>query len=523
MKFTRIYFLVAIVWLFQSCFDSDEHIFDEADATDISIDATLARSASPVTESVKADTFNINDTIYFQTSVVPNKVVRVQDYHWLMNGQYCSSEYNFKKQIEVPGYYKFTFVLKDYFGDMHYDSLEVWVADNPILNDTLFIPATGTQTIDPYESIYFSWKASTKGIRLAHHFRFTLSEEEFANSETNFKDIDTILDEPHFVFHNELNPLKKYNWTVQAFNEYNFASSEKIESFFFTKGLDGEGSLQATIKTSVQSSIPVHLSLTDKTNENKVFNYEFSISQSKNKISVGAVPKGSYKLELSSNYSDFGTTKKDVTIHEGLVTTLDNIKLVDSIAPSITSVLNLDTLDFSDTLHFVIKDEGGPINSQNIAVNLESDIITDRFYKDSILTVILKETDKSWTYRILTISVIDGSNNNKTKSFYITPSSLWFTTNDDTIIESDESIVLFINDINPFGFKVAALQLFNVTKNEDIITVSNIDNNSLHAELGADLFDKEQIIRSTVIYTNGITQNKYWKLTVRKAETKEED
>ena len=154
---------------------------------------------------------------------------------------------------------------------------------------------------------------------------------------------------------------------------------------------------------------------------------------------------------------------------------------------------------------------------------MESDIITDRFYKDSILTVILKETDKSWTYRILTISVIDGSNNNKTKSFYITPSSLWFTTNDDTIIESDESIVLFINDINPFGFKVAALQLFNVTKNEDIITVSNIDNNSLHAELGADLFDKEQIIRSTVIYTNGITQNKYWKLTVRKAETKEED
>lgn len=523
MKFARIYFLVAIVWLFQSCFDSDEHIFDEADATDISIDATLARSTTPVAVSVKADTFNINDTIYFQTAVVPNKVIRVQEYHWLMNGQYCSSEYNFKKQIGVPGYYKFTFILKDYFGDMHYDSLEVWVADNPVLNDTLFIPATGTQAIDPYESIYFSWNASTEGIRLAHHFRFTLSEEEFANSETKFKDIDTILNEPHFVFHNELSPLKKYNWTVQAFNEYNFESSEKIESFFFTKGLDGEGSLQATIKTSLHSSIPVQLSLTDKTNEDKVFNYEFSISQSKNKISLGAIPEGTYKLKLSSNYSDFGAVKKDVTIRSGFITTLDNIKLVDSIAPSITSVLNHDTLDFSDTLQFIIKDNGGPISSQNIAVNLESDIITDRFYKDSVLTVILKETDQSWAYRILTISATDASNNKKTKSFYITPSLVWFTTNDDTIIESDEAITLFINDINPFGFRVGTLQLFNITKNEDIITVSNTDKNSLRAELDADLFEEEQIIRSTVIYTNGITQNKYWKLTVKKLEMKEDD
>ena len=113
--------------------------------------------------------------------------------------------------------------------------------------------------------------------------------------------------------------------------------------------------------------------------------------------------------------------------------------------------------------------------------------------------------------------------NKKTKSFYITPSLVWFTTNDDTIIESDEAITLFINDINPFGFRVGTLQLFNITKNEDIITVSNTDKNSLRAELDADLFEEEQIIRSTVIYTNGITQNKYWKLTVKKLEMKEDD
>ena len=522
MKFARIFFLVAIVWLFQSCFDSDDHIFDEVDATDIKIDASLARSTTPILSSVKADTFNINDTIYFQTMVSPNKIIRVQDYHWLMNGQYCSSEYNFKKQITEPGYYKFTFILKDYFGDMHYDSLEVWVADNPVLNDTLFIPATGTQAIDPYESIYFSWEASTKGTHLAHHFHFTLSEEEFANSESKFKGIDTIINEPHFIFRNELNPLKKYNWTVQAFNEYNFASTEKIESFFFTKGLAGEGSLQTTIKTSQHSSIPVQVSLTDKEDEDRVFKYDLSISQSKNEISLGSIPAGTYKLELYSDYPDFGTVKKDVSIRDGFITILDNIKLIDSIAPSIASVTNLDTLDFSDTLQFIIKDKGGSLNKQSISVSLESDLITDHFYKDSILTVILKETDKSWAYRILTISATDGSNNKKTKSFYIIPSLLWFTTNSDTTIASDESILLFINDSNPFGFNVDTFSFFNVSKNESIISVTKTDKGSFSAELEASLFDKEQIIKSIVTYTNGITQSKTWKLFVKDSKTEEE-
>ena len=522
MKFARIYFLVAIVWLFQSCFDSDDHIFNEAEATDIKIEATLARSTAPILNSVKADTFNINDTIYFQTMVSPNKNIRAQDYHWLMNGQYCSSEYNFKKQITVPGYYKFTFILKDYFGDMHYDSLEVWVADNPVLNDTLFIPAAGTQAIDPYESIYFSWAATTAGTRLAHRFHFTLSEEEFANTESKFTGIDTIIDEPHFVFHNELNPLTKYNWTVQAFNEYNFPSSEKIESFFFTKGFAGEGSLQATIKTSQHSSIPVQLSLTDKMDENKVFKYNFSITQTKNEISLGAIPEGTYKLAMRSDYSDFGTTTKDVTIRDGFITILDDIKFIDSIAPSIASVTNLDTLDFSDTLQFIIKDKGGMLNKQSLAVSLESDLITDHFYKDSILTVILKDTDQSWAYRILTVSATDGSNNKTTKAFYIIPSLLWFTTNSDATIASDESILLFINDNNPFGFKVDTFEFFNVTKGESIVSLTKTDKNSFSAELEASLFDKEQTIKSTVIYTNGITQSKTWKLFVNDSETEEE-
>ena len=278
MKIFKIFAIAAFAILFQSCFNSDEHIFNESESTEIEIEASLARNSTDYSTIVKADTFHIGDTIYFLTSISPNKLIKVQDYHWLMDGKHCSSEFNFKKQINDPGHHKFTFVLKDYFGDMHYDSLDVWIADKPILNEKDFTPAEGTQTIDPNEAIYFTWSAQTNGIKLAHRFHFTLSEQSYANEKSKFNDIDTILNEPNFTFHNKLNSFKKYNWTVQAINEYNLVSDEKIESFFFTKGLPGDGSLQAFIDIGNAHSVPVQLSLLNKKDSNKRFNFNFSIS-----------------------------------------------------------------------------------------------------------------------------------------------------------------------------------------------------------------------------------------------------
>ena len=524
MKFIQTIIIVATAWLLQSCFDSNDHLFDEDDAIDITVEATLSHVMSAPMPSVKADTFNIHDTIFLLANVGPNKAFHIQDYYWLMDGEHCSSEYNFKKQINKPGHHKFTFVLKDYFNDIHSDSLDVWVADNPILNDSTFIPAQGTQAIDPYEAIYFTWNAKTEGIRLAHHFHFTLDEEDIAylgiHSESKFTPIDTILSEPYFEYHNELNPLKKYNWTVQAFNEYNLASIEKIESFFYTKGLNGEGSLQAKISTSQQSPVPIHISLQNKTDENKIFNYNLSATSSSNEISLGSIPAGAYQLTFSSDYPDFKNIIKDIAIRDGFITILDNIQLIDSTPPSIASISNLDTLDFSDTLKFIVKDGSGNINTQNTKVHLESDMITDRFYKDSILYVILKDSDKSWTYRILTISVSDGSKNSTKKTFYIKQSPLWFTTNSDTTIARNGSIMLYIKDSNPFGFTVETMQFYNVTTNESIVSISNTEKSSFSAELEANLFGEEQTIESIIIYTNGMKQSKSWKLFVKEIGTK---
>ena len=519
MKFLKIFAIATFASLLQSCFNSDDHIFNEADAININVDVALAKTITDVSSKVKADTFHVNDTIFFVTTISPNKIIKVQDYYWLMDGKYCSSEYNFKKQITEPGHHKFTFVLKDHFGDMHYDSLDVWIADNPILNDSAFTPANGTQAIDPYEAIYFTWSAKTEGIKLAHYYRFTLSEQDFANADSKFARIDTILHEPNFTFHNKLNQLKKYNWTVQAFNEYNFASSQKIQSSFYTKGFPGEGSLQATVDIGQATLVPMQLTLKNKDDFNKHFDYKFNLSSTNNEVSLGIIPAGTYQLTLSSDYFDFGAIIKDVKINDGFVTIANDLKLVDLIAPTIVSVTKKDTLDFADTLQFIVKDGSKVISSQDIKVSLENEAILDKFYKDSILTVVLKESDKSWAYRILAISATDGSKNVFSKSFYITPSILWFTTNNDTTITNDGLIRMFIQDKNPFDFVVDSLQLFNVTKNKYIISAPNTS--TISAELEATLFDAEQTIKSTVIYKNGLHQSKTWKLYVKQATMEE--
>ena len=523
MKKFKIFAFATLASIFQACFNSDDHVFDEADTTDIKIEATLAHSSTDFSAKVKADTFNIGDTVYFLTDISPNKIIKVQDYHWLMDGKHCSSDFNFKKRIEEPGYHKFIFVLKDFFGDMHYDSLDVWVADKPILDDKAFIPAEGTQAFDPYESIYFTWSAKTKGINLAHRYHFTLSEQSYANAESKFNDIDTILTEPYFIFHNKLNPFKKYNWTVQAINEYNLVSDEKIESFFFTKGISKEGSLEATIDIGNANIVPVQLSLSSDKNNSKDFNYKFNVSSSKNEISLGAIPAGSYKLKLYSDYSDFSIVEKDIDIHDGFVTLVEKLKLIDTIPPTITSITGQDTISFADTLKFVVKDGSGQITNQKTKVRLESEQILEKFYNDSILNVVLKETDKSWAYRILTISATDGSQNTKTKSFYITPSILWFTTNSDTTVASDGLVYLYIEDNNSYDFQVETFRFYNITRDEMIFSIPSENKKSIHAELSASLFDSEQIIESTIIYKNGLMQKKRWKLRVKPATATEEE
>ena len=77
MKFLKIFAIAAFASLLQSCFNSDDYIFDEADAVDINVDVALARTITDVTSKVKADTFHVNDTIFFIARISPNKIIKV--------------------------------------------------------------------------------------------------------------------------------------------------------------------------------------------------------------------------------------------------------------------------------------------------------------------------------------------------------------------------------------------------------------------------------------------------------------
>ena len=123
----------------------------------------------------------------------------------------------------------------------------------------------------------------------------------------------------------------------------------------------------------------------------------------------------------------------------------------------------------------------------------------------------------------MNISATDGSKNTETKSFYISPSIYWFTTNNDTTIANDKTIRLFIKDNNPHRIEVDSLKFYNITKDKEIISIQSNGTNMCSAELNADFFDEYQVIQSTVIYANGFVQSKNWTLTVKNDGDKEEE
>ena len=82
---------------------------------------------------------------------------------------------------------------------------------------------------------------------------------------------------------------------------------------------------------------------------------------------------------------------------------------------------------------------------------------------------------------------------------------------------------MFIIDNNPFEFELDSLKFYNVTTGKNIISIPATKLNSFTAELDANLFEGKQVIRSTVIYTNGLVQSKDWTLYVEGKAIKEEE
>ena len=104
---------------------------------------------------------------------------------------------------------------------------------------------------------------------------------------------------------------------------------------------------------------------------------------------------------------------------------LDTITLVDEIPPRIQSISDRDTLDISDTLRFIVFDQGGPLSSSKINISYENRNLQDfTLSKDTLYVPFNKEASaQNWTTKFITVSVTDPSLNTAKHIFYLRPNS----------------------------------------------------------------------------------------------------
>lgn len=409
---------VLVLALF-ACTNSDEYLFNDQAPQEIAISAVITKSFDSDAKKVKADTIQPGDSLIFLTSVSPSKSIRNKQYYWTIDGGNFASEYSFQKSINDPGIHKVAFVFVDFFGDTLSDTLTITVATPPMMDTEHFIPATGTQNLAPDSAIHFAWNSYDPDSLWDLSFRFTLQDSD--------KDtiVDTLLHQTYFKYRKKLSSLKKYTWTVKAYNEFNQKSNETLTASFYTKGRKGDGAVSGTLRTnSSHKEQDFNIILLDSL---QVPLDTLLLSGKPNAdFNIQPLVKGKYSLAASiENASDFKVDTIRFILEANQVTQLDTITLVDDIPPRIQSMSENDTLDISDTLRFIVFDQGGPLSTSKINISYENKNLQDfALSKDTLYVPFNKEASaQNWTTKFITVSVTDPSLNTAKHIFYLRPNS----------------------------------------------------------------------------------------------------
>lgn len=456
---SSIFALLLAAFILPACTDSDDYIFDEKDKTIIEVDAEMTHFynsfyndnpedplyPSPLEsedERVKSDTIFNNDTLIFIGNILPDRYINSRGYFWTLDGKEFSNEFIFRKAIPEPGYHQVVFNVMDFFGDTLRDTLHVWVSSSPILDTINVIPADQSQGLPPQGGIRFAWNGYDPDSLARVDYRFILEDSHYRTI------IDTLIHSPYFTLHQKLTPLSRYTWLVYAINEYDFSSRDAIRKQFFTKGAGNESGLQLQLyfpsrTWSLEGDISIdildtnNLPITSKT-------ISMKDRDSYNFIQTLFAPlsPGKYKVFASTpQYPDFRADTVKVQLKTQEVFVADTIHLLDTIPPnvavlsSIGESVDIDTLDFADTLKFVIHDGGGLADSSYIdrLMNATLDKITtleiegrniSQSLSDTLL-VFLPKSGKSWNTRLLHLTINDLSKNVTHKTYYIKPTEPW--------------------------------------------------------------------------------------------------
>ena len=171
MTFCKQHFLGLLLWsiivlTFGACTNSDQYLFDSSTPSEsISVKALLTTSFDSSVAKVKSDTIRPGDSLIFLTEVYPSKSIGHKRYFWLLDGAPFANEFSFRNTILDPGVHEVVFVFVDSFGDTLSDTVSVTVATPPVLDDSLFIPACGTQNNEPDSALNFAWTITRRVYR----------------------------------------------------------------------------------------------------------------------------------------------------------------------------------------------------------------------------------------------------------------------------------------------------------------------------------------------------------------------
>lgn len=405
--------LACLALLFFACSDSDEYLYEESSKQEISIEAYMTRAFKNDADKFRADTILLGDSLIFFANVWPSKAMHFQKYYWTMDGVIFANEFSFRKPVTNPGLHEINFVLIDHFGDTLVDTMSLAVSSAPLLDQKNFIPATGTQNIGASDFLSFAWNAEDPDHMWDVFYHFTLESQE----EKSQVLVDTILEVPYFKYIYGFNSLTQYRWKVQAFNQLGIPSLHQIAGNFGVAGVPGENAITGVIKINVSDLDPqFEVTLMDSINQ------EVSKIQSRSTFNLKPIPNGNYKIAIvSKDYPDFKLDPTSVQLQGGKVFQMDTLVLKDNNPPYIQPLMGSDTLDYADTLRFIVRDDGGPLAVSRTFAKMEQAAIPSSKFQGDTLIVPLKNYESSWSLRILTITTQDNSGNKAYRYFYIRP------------------------------------------------------------------------------------------------------
>jgi hypothetical protein len=417
--FQKIFGTFTCLLLLWACSNSDQYLIDSQDIQEIEVSAYITNSFENEAEKRRSDTIQPGDSLIFISDILPSKSIRNLTYYWTIDGDLFANEYSFKKDIETPGVHQIAFVFVDFLGDTLSDTLSISVASPPELDTEHFIPASKTQNINSDNALYFAWNANDPDSMWKLSYRFTLKD----TNDTLL--VDTILDQAYFAYYNGLKPLQKYTWTVTAFNEVLLKSEADIVADFYTNGRSNENAILGIVRTNSEENLYDYTVTLLDSSMNSIYTTRISKNE-KPSFSIAPLPAGSYRLAATVlDRYEFIPDTIQLHLSVGQIYELDTISLMDFTPPTIRSISAKDTIDISETLKFIIYDFGSGVSTVKTSVYFDNKQIDDVIQKGDTLFVPFKEFSniKTWTYKFLSITATDYSNNKAKKNFYLRPNS----------------------------------------------------------------------------------------------------